>query len=111
MHRKISILSTQHPFEQVIFNVLCLLLMAAIGAYLYLVGASVIHVMARTEAQARSLRIESAIAKLEQTFFALSEGITPTASRELGLSPVRGTAYVYRPGNATALNTVRDSEI
>jgi hypothetical protein len=111
MHKKISILASEHPFErtavQVLFGVLVLLLCA----YLYFVGASVFNIIARKEATAQTAGLQSAIAEMEQKYFALSQSVDNGSAATLGLAPVSGTTYVYRPGNAASAGVVARNEI
>lgn len=102
LHRQLSILAIEHPLEKralaALASILCLLVLA----YLYLVAASVMNIVARKEADARATQIQSSIGALEESYFALSNALTPDSASSLGLAPVAKTAYVYRPGNAAA---------
>lgn len=111
MHKRISILAIEHPFERMARQGLFALLGILIIAYLYFVGASVLNIMARKEATASAVRIQSAIALMEQEYFALSQDVNPSAARELGLAPVSRTNYVYRPGNAASAGTIESNAI
>lgn len=75
-------------------------------SYLYFVGASVLNIIARKEATAQTAALQSAIASMEQQYFALSQSVDSRTEAELGLSPVSGTHYVYRPGNAASAGVV-----
>lgn len=98
MHKKISLLSIEHPLESVALRTLFGVLLILILAYIYFVGASILNVMERKEAVARSAEMETSIAKLENNYFALSQRITPETGSMLGLAPIRDVAYVHRPG-------------
>lgn len=84
---------------------LCAILGVLVLAYLYFVCASVLNIMARKEAASRVSSIQTAISQLERDYFALNDSLTPESGAVLGLAPVEGTAYVYRPGNAAAAET------
>lgn len=101
MNTHIAILSIEYPYERVAFRVLFAVLGIILCGYLYFVGASVLNIIARKEASRASQGIQSTIARLEKEYFVLSESVTPDSGIVLGLSPVRATDYVYRPG-ATA---------
>jgi len=90
----------EHPSERHVFSILTIVFFVLVAAYLYLVASSILNVMARSDAMTDIREIERNISTLEQDYLALSEGITPQRAHELGLAPVEGTAYVYRPGNA-----------
>lgn len=111
MHKKISILASEHPFERAVMQSLFFALAALLCAYLYFVGASVIHIIARKEATAQTVRLESAIAVMEQQYFALSRSVDGASASELGLAPVSGTHYVYRPGNSASAGVIARNEI
>jgi len=104
MNKHLSILSFQHQLESVTLRSVGALLCIALAGYLYLVGSSVLHVMARKEAHAGVEKLMTAIAEREQQYFALSGSISPDHSAIYGLGPISEASYVYRPGGATALN-------
>lgn len=77
-------------------------LLALCFAYLYFVGASVMNIIARKEMSAEATRLQSAIASIEQEYFALANDIDESVAVSYGLAPVENTQYIYRPGNAAA---------
>ena len=99
IHRKVSVLAIEHPLEAVVLRVLIVTLGLCLSAYLYLVAASVLNVIAQKEAVSDAVQLESSIGKLEQQYFTLSQDITPEAGTSIGLAPITQTSYVYRPGN------------
>ncbi|HEY4522066.1 MAG TPA: hypothetical protein VJH91_00300 [Candidatus Paceibacterota bacterium] len=110
MNKRISILSIERPFERIALQGLFIVFAVLVATYLYFVGASVLNIIARTEANAEGVRLRSAIAGMEKEYFALKADVGPLAAAELGLAPVSQTAYVYRPGNAAAV-TIGSNEI
>ncbi len=108
MNKHIALLSLEYTFERIAFRVLFAALGIVLCGYLYFVGASVLNIIARKEASHASVAVQSTIAGLEKQFFALSEGVTPETGSSLGLAPVSGTDYVYRPG-ATAVLSPADT--
>lgn len=91
-------LSVEHPLERTIIRGLFLALIACASLYLYFVGASILHIMARKEASAESGRLSSRVGLLEREYFALSEGVNLESGSRVGLAPVADKSYVYRPG-------------
>ena len=106
MHKKISILAFEHPLERAAMRAMSAVLVILFLGYLYFVGASVLNIIARKEATAQTATLQSAIASMEQQYFALSQSVDSRTEVELGLSPVSGTHYVYRPGNAASAGSV-----
>jgi hypothetical protein len=100
-------LSLEHPYEQLLLRVCLFALIVLACGYLYLVTSSVLNVMARKEAQAQTEKIQGDLGGLEQQYYALSQSITPEKAVALGLVPVAGTAYVYRPGTVGAVAIAR----
>ncbi|MEN9561599.1 MAG: hypothetical protein RIQ56_872 [Candidatus Parcubacteria bacterium] len=101
-HKRISILTVEHPYETIAFRVFCATLFLLVCAYLYFVSASVLNVIARKDAMRQSLELTAKIGSLEQRYFNLSDSTTKEIAEELGLSPIAQTAYVFRPGNVGA---------
>ena len=101
--RQTSILAVEHPAERVAFTVLIVILAPLICAYFYFVVASISHVIARKEADTNSAALQESIGGLEQQYFALSQSLTPQEATQMGLTPVKETQYVYRPGNSAAV--------
>lgn len=99
IHKKVSILAIEHPLEVTVLRVIIGVLGLCMCAYLYLVAASVLNVIAQKEAVSNSVQLESSIGKLEEQYFALSQDIIPSAGTSIGLAPITQTSYVYRPGN------------
>jgi len=90
-------LTQEHPLENKAIHALAFMLLLAIFSYFYFVGASILNVVARKEALAKSAQLTTDIAKYEKDYFAISQSLTPEYGTQLGLSPVSKTAYVYRP--------------
>src|SRR3989338_3943339 len=103
-------LSQEQACEPHTRSILSIALIVLTAAYLYFVAASIMNVIARTEAMREMQTIQSAIAGMEQRYFALSQGVTPAEGVALGLSPVVHTSYVHRPGNA-AVAAITSNEI
>ncbi len=101
-------LSTEHPAESLLFRLLSLILIVAIGGYLYFVSASILNVIARREALTHVSVIQGSIGGLEQRHFELSRGISAESGSSLGLAPISGKTYVYRPGNVGAATIARN---
>lgn len=95
-------LAHEHPLETLIRRILCALLIALGCGYLYFVTTSVMNVIVRTEAISSIAAVQGQIGSLEQKYFELSHAVTPERAAELGLLPVPGTQYVYRPGTVGA---------
>jgi hypothetical protein len=104
-------LSVEHPAEQRIFRILCALLAVLIAGYLYFVSASILNIMAGREAEASLAQVQSAIASLEQQYFALDEGVDQSIASSLGLTALKDTQYVYVPGNAASVGPLASKEI
>lgn len=96
LNKKFAALSLEMPYEQAIFRYLCIAVALIVLAYLYLVSASVLNVIAQREAAQGSSRIESNIGVLEGKYFSLSEAVTPAEASKLGLAKVTETSFVYR---------------
>lgn len=75
-------------------------------AYLYFVGASVLNVVARKEAVVETQKLQSAIASMEQEYFALSESVDGPLASTMGLVAIDDTAYIYTPGSTAAAVTM-----
>lgn len=95
-------LTHEHPYERTMMHALLAVLAVLCFGYLYFVGMSVMNIVARKEADAQTSRLQSAIASLEQQYFALSKDVDESAAVAIGLAPVDETHYVFRPGNAAA---------
>lgn len=102
MNTKLAILSIEYVYERTAARVLFALIGLAVLAYLYFVGASVLNIIARKEAARAASSLQGSIAALEKQYFALESTVTPESASSLGLAPVAGAQYVYRPG-ATAI--------
>ncbi|MDO8561520.1 MAG: hypothetical protein Q7S05_01705 [bacterium] len=98
-------LNAEHPFERTAFRVLFVFLSILICAYLYFVVASVLNVIARKEALAKSTQLGSSIGAYERDYFALSQNVKPDAGESLGLYPVANIAYIHRPGAVSQAET------
>lgn len=111
MNKQISILAVEHQAERLALSVLSIIVGLLFCSYLYFVGASVLNIIARKEADAQSLGIQGSVGVLEEQYFALSQSVTPQDAPSLGLAPVSQTAYVYRPGDAAVAPIADDTEI
>jgi hypothetical protein len=67
--------------------------------YVYLVSATALNVIAGKEANAKAASIEGDVGLLQQRYFSLSHRVANTRADAIGLVPVVGTAYVYRPSS------------
>ncbi len=110
MHKNLSILSYEHPLESVALRVCMALIAIFLMGYLYFVGASILNVIARKEADANAAHLQSAIADMEEQYFALSQSVDQSEAQRLGLAPITDAQYVYRPGQ-TAAATIESNEI
>jgi hypothetical protein len=100
--RKNVTLAIEHPYESAFLRALMLILFTLCAGYLYFVGASVLHIIARKEAGIETTRLQSAIASMEQEYFALSHSVDESVAASIGLTNLEKTAYVYRPSTAVA---------
>ncbi|PIR82283.1 hypothetical protein COU20_03165 [Candidatus Kaiserbacteria bacterium CG10_big_fil_rev_8_21_14_0_10_59_10] len=99
----------EFAYEERLFRFLAAMVFVALGAYVFLVGVSILHVIERKEAVAKATALRSAVGELEREYFALSSSVVPERGAALGLSPVRATDYVHRPG-AVALDAPRSRQ-
>ncbi len=104
-------LAIEYPAERVILRTLIALLVILAVCYLYFVSASIINIMARKEALARSAKIDASIGALEGDYFALTQEITPQSAVAIGLTPIQNTDYVERPGTVGMAGTVAENRI
>lgn len=84
--------------ENRMLRVLIVGLAAAVFAYTYFVGVSIMNVIHHKEAIAESDRLQRAVGLLEQDYFKLSNTMTPARGAEFGLIPASDTSFVRRPG-------------
>lgn len=103
--RQTQVLAMEHPAERYALSMLLLVLATLFCAYLYFVVGSVFNVIAEKEADARSNQIQTSINTLEEQYFSLTQSLTPQAASDMGLAPIRETQYVYRPGDAAAVES------
>lgn len=96
VHKKISILTVEHPAEQFVFRGIVLAIISVCCLYAYLVSMTALNVIAGREATARSARLESTVGRMQQHYFTLSQTVAAAAPNSVGLVPVSETAYVYR---------------
>lgn len=96
IHTKYSILSAEHPAEAILLRIGLGVLLACTCLYLYFVSASVLNVIAREEAQRRSVALEDSVGVLQQEYFALAAGVSVEDAARLGLSTVESVSYVHR---------------
>ncbi|HWO07771.1 MAG TPA: hypothetical protein VNM40_04305 [Candidatus Paceibacterota bacterium] len=78
-----------------------------IAAYIYFVGLSIMNLIANREAIVESDRLQSEVASLEEEYFELAKGITPSVASAHGLSKPVQTSFVRRP-TGFASNSSRD---
>lgn len=102
MHKKVSLLSIEHPAERFIFNTLFVTLMLLLAGYLYFVASSVLNIIARKEASAQTTALQSGLAGMEKEYFMLTQGMTAGKAASIGLAPLKSADYLYRPGNAAS---------
>ncbi len=100
--RKSLSITAEHPYESVIARTLIVALVVLASLYLYFVGASVLHIVARKEAGTETMRLQSAIAAMEQEYYALSGEVDESVASTMGLTAVEKTHYVYKPGATVA---------
>jgi len=96
LNKKITALSFELPYEDVALRYLCLMMALLMVAYLYLVSASVLNVIAQREAAQASAQLQSNIGVLEGKYFSLGQEITPAQATKLGLAPLTESSFVYR---------------
>ncbi|OGG80637.1 hypothetical protein A3A39_04065 [Candidatus Kaiserbacteria bacterium RIFCSPLOWO2_01_FULL_54_13] len=101
-------LTLEHPAERITFWLLLGALGVIAALYLYLVGISILNVIARKNALEESVGISSAVSQLERDYFAATQGIGPEDGTRIGLSPVANTVYIHRPGNTAVAPLSRD---
>lgn len=102
-------LSLEHPQERFLLHIFSVVLVALVGLYLYFVVSSIMNTMVRGEALAEIAGIQSSIGSLESRYLALTEGVTPEDGKALGLTPVKGTQYVYRPASVSVPTLARNA--
>ena len=95
-------LTIEHPGERYALKFFAATLTVLTCAYVYFVGASILNVIARKDAQVQIASLASAVSDLERDYFSSSQELGPEDGERLGLSPVSNTVYVHRPGNAAA---------
>lgn len=96
VHKKISILTAEHPAEHLVFNAIILAIVCTCCLYAYLVSMTALNVIAGREAAARAATLESTVGSMQQQYFALSQAVAAAAPDSAGLVRVAETAYVYR---------------
>lgn len=100
--RQTTVLAMEYSFERFAFPILSTILVVLVFAYFYFVIGSVFNVIGERQADAQSGNLQSSISSLEQQYFALAQDLTPQTAAAMGLTPIKNTTYVYRPGNAAA---------
>ncbi len=95
-------LSIEHPAESILFRFFVGLIVLLLLGYLYFVYMSILNVIVRREALTGIARTQNNISAMEREHFILSQSVTASAGVSLGLSPIKSTSYVYRPGNTVA---------
>lgn len=97
-HASVLLLKAELPFERAALRAAFALLLILVSTYGYLIGTSIFNAIARKEAIAENIRLETSVGALEESYFALSEDITPNSGVALGLGALSKKSYVYRPG-------------
>lgn len=106
IHKKIAALSVEHPAELLILKAAGFALATILCAYVYLVASTALNVIASKEATLRASALEGEVGSLQEQYFALSQSIGASSLDALGLTPVVGTAYVYRPSSVGLAESV-----
>ena len=100
--RKSFSLTAEHPLESAFVRALLGIVVVLACAYLYFVGASILHIVARKEAGVETTKLQSSVAVMERDFFAIAHSVDESVAGTMGLITVKDTAYVYEPGTAVA---------
>lgn len=96
----------EHSSERVILRILLSALAIFIISYVYLIGASTFHIIARKQAESSSISVQSALAQINAEYYTLAEGLTEGRARALGLTNLQKKEYVTR---AVYLGYIGDS--
>ncbi len=72
------------------------LCVALFATYMYLVSASVVHVVERKESMRNSTELQSEIAKLEAKYIALQHTISEDLALQSGFVPVADKVFLHR---------------
>ena len=75
---------------------------ALVFFYMYLVGASILNVIAMREANTETARLGNAVSLLEREYFSIAQAVDPANALRLGLTPISSTVYIHRPGTLSA---------
>lgn len=86
----------EYAFEPVMRRLLVIIAIFSALTYVYFVSASVVHIVARKDAETTLSRTATEVAELESQYFALSKDITRERAATLGLVPVEDTQFVNR---------------
>ena len=97
-------LARELSYERHALSGLSIVLVALVAVYLYFVAASILNVMARSDAEHDMRAIEGSMGALEQQYLALSRSVDQSSAASIGLLPIQSTAYVYRPVDAAMVD-------
>jgi hypothetical protein len=111
IHKKVSVLAIEYPLEGRVLRAVAIAIVFLAFLYVYLVSASILHIIARKEAVKRSTSTETAIASMEQRYFTLSQNVNQQAVSSLGLAPVESTSYVYRSSAVGIVDTAAQQSV
>jgi len=90
------ILVREHALEARVREVLIGCFVCAVLGYIYLVGASALHVIARKDADMAATRLQSSIAALEHDYFIAAQVVSRDTAATRGLVAIEDKVYVPR---------------
>lgn len=93
---KTTALSIEYPYEVHLFRALVGAIALIVVLYIYFVFSSIFNIMAERVADAQSTQIQNSIATLEDSYFQVSQAITPSTQGDLGLTTMDKPAFVNR---------------
>lgn len=99
-----SIFVNALPREEGAIRLLSSVIGILVFSYIGFVSMTIVNVIARKEAMDTSTALRAVVGQLERDYFALSNGVNAQSGPTLGLSPVSGANFVYRPGAVGAAN-------
>lgn len=94
--RTVHLSHDEHFLEPILRRVLVVVAALAIAAYIYCVSASVVHIIARKDAEVALARTSSSVALLESKYFDLSSKVTREHATDLGLVPIDDARFIAR---------------
>ena len=89
-------LSSAHPLELVAVRVMSGVVLLLIVAYVYGISASTFNIIARKQAESSAGVVRSSLAQLNAEYYTLTQGLTQSRAKTLGLSELREASYVTR---------------